>query len=97
MVMEKLNQQMKSDLDMNHVKESMNNMFNAIHHERIINQFAKAKYLERFPSDPKIVRYNGDFHIYDGFEVVSPTRLIVKYKYGVGEMEYEKQFIVDIE
>lgn len=83
---------------MNQVKESMNNMFNMIHHERIIHQFTKTKYLERFKELSPKESDDGEFHIYDGYQVVSPTSVIVKYKYSslVGR-ELEGQFVVDID
>lgn len=78
---------------MDKILESLKIVFSAKPHYDSVDEFARNAYHEKF-KDRK--RQYGTYHYYEGFEVLSPTKIKVKFQYGAGDMEYDDSFEVDI-
>lgn len=79
---------------MENVKKSMEVLSKIANHRAVINDFARSKYIERFGYMKKEI---GTYHAYNSYDVISETKLEVKYVYGGGDMEIRDSFIVEIE
>lgn len=59
--------------------------------QQIVNDFAIGEYNKKFPG----VKPQG-FHYYDGFEILSETKIRVNFIWGMGDHEYNDFFDVDL-
>ena len=59
-----------------------------------LDDFAKARYNEKFPRDPK--KFDQGWHHYDKFVIIDENTISVEYKYGVGDYDYSGNFNVDL-
>jgi predicted HNH restriction endonuclease len=78
---------------MNNIREVLKIINSVNKYNKIINEFAINQYNDKF-GDTK--NQKDSFHFYDGYEVVSDTKLLIKYKYGIGDMEYNDSFLIEI-
>lgn len=60
---------------------------------KIVDQFARDKYNNHFEN---INSQKYEYHIYDGFEIVSNNQIKVKYKFGGGFIDYDGFFIIEV-
>lgn len=79
---------------MENIKKSLEVLAKVANHRAVINDFARSKYIERFGSMKKEL---GTYHAYDGYDVISETKLKVKYTYGGGDMDFNDFFYIELE
>lgn len=81
---------------MESIRQSIKSVLSVENHSKIIDQFARDRYLRKFPpSERDGLRYSG-YHRYDGYEIISERELKVKYVYGAGDMDFDGYFIVEV-
>jgi hypothetical protein len=78
---------------MENIKESLEVLAKVANHRAVVNEFARSKYNEKF-ADMK--RQIGTYHAYDGYDIISETKLKVKFVYGAGDMDFNDFFIVEL-
>jgi hypothetical protein len=76
------------------LKEAINTLIEADTAKKLVSDYAKNQYTERF-KDTKHP-YNA-FHYYKSFDMLSPTNLRINFVYGAGDMEFNDSFIVEID
>ncbi len=76
------------------IKKSLEVLCKVANHRAVIEDFARSKYIERFDNMKTEL---GTYHAYDGYDVISKTKLKVKYTYGAGDMDYNGFFYIDFE
>lgn len=79
---------------MESIRQSIKSVLSVENHSKIIDQFARDRYLRKFPPSDGL-RYGG-YHRYDGYEIISERELKVKYAYGAGDGDFDGYFIVEI-
>jgi hypothetical protein len=79
---------------MKKIKKSLEVLAKVANHRAVVNDFARSKYIERFGNIEKPI---GTYHAYEGYEIISETRLKVKYTYGAGDMDFNDFFIIEFE
>lgn len=79
---------------MENIKKSLKVLAKVTNHRAVINDFARSKYIERFGNEEKPI---GTYHAYDGYDIISETKLKVKYTYGAGDMDFNDFFIIEFE
>jgi hypothetical protein len=78
---------------MDNIKQSAKILFGVKNHEKTINDFCKSKYDEKFKDMKRDIQ---SYHYYDGFEIVSETKIKIKWAFGYADMEYNDHMIIDI-
>lgn len=79
---------------MKDIKEACLSVFNAEEDRKIISNFARKRYDEKFGKTPTISK---SFHYYDGFEMKSPTLIKVRYTYGVINTSTTSSFLINLD
>jgi|LakMenEpi03Aug12_release.lakeMendotaPanAssembly.Ray.scaffolds.fasta_scaffold4090564_1 hypothetical protein len=79
---------------MENIKKSLEVLAKVANHRAVVNDFARSKYIERFGNKEKPI---GTYHAYDGYDIISETKLKVKYTYGAGDMDFNDFFIIEFE
>jgi len=75
------------------LQKSVKNLIQVKNDQKRLDDFAKARYDENFPIDPKKLQ---GWHHYDEFKIINETTLRIKYKHGFGDYEYDESFDVDL-
>ena len=76
------------------LQKSVKNLISVKEDRKRLDDFAKARYDENFPIDPK--KFDRGWHYYDSCQIINETTLRVKYKHGFGDYEYDDSFDVDL-
>lgn len=76
------------------IRESIILIMSVSKHQKLINEFARSKYDEKFPSSKR--DYIQGWNSYDGFIIISESKIKINYNYGAGDMEFSDSFIVDL-
>lgn len=76
------------------LQKSVKNLISVKEDNRRLDDFAKARYDEKFPRDPK--KFDQGWHHYDDFKIINENILRVKYKHGFADYEYDDSFDVDL-
>jgi len=79
---------------MENIKKSLEVLAKVANHRAVVNDFARSKYIERFSNEEKPI---GTYHAYDGYDIISETKLKVNYTYGAGDMDFDDFFIIEFE
>ncbi len=74
------------------IGESIIQLINVRKHNQLVNDFARSKYIEKFPPN----KNDQGWHSYKGFQIISETKIEVDYEYGYGDMECSGSFMVDL-
>lgn len=74
------------------IQETVNALLLIKEKEKIVENFAKEKYYQKFPHG---LNHYG-FHYYNGYKVIDNKTIKVHYKYESGDYEYNSSFIIDI-
>lgn len=77
------------------LKQSVENLINTDSDRKRLEVFARERYDEQYPRDAKNIM-SGSWHHYDSFRIVDSNKIIVKFKYGAGDYDYDGEFEVDM-
>lgn len=75
------------------LESAIKNLISVSKDKDLLTKFAIERFKERFIYHKL---QNGEFLIYKGFEIISNNKIEVKYITGYGDMEFSKEFIVDM-
>ncbi len=78
------------------IKDSIKAIINISEHQKNLEEYARSKYSEKFIGYKSGVKNFDVWHSYDGFTIISETKIQVSFKYGYGNMEYTDSFLVDV-
>lgn len=78
------------------IQESIRAIMSVSTHQKILANFARSKYNEKFPPPRVTGNYNQGWNSYKGFVIISDKEIKVEYSYGYGDMEYDDSFSVDL-
>lgn len=78
------------------IQESIRAIMSVSKHQKLLSDFARSKYDEKFPSKRITGNYNQGWHSYKGFVIISDSKIEVKYSYGYGDVEYDDSFTIDL-
>lgn len=85
---------MNKDIIESELQKSVRNLISVKEDRKKLNDFAKARYDEKFPRDLK--KFDQGWHHYDRFAIIDENTISVEYKYGAGDYEYNESFDVDL-
>jgi hypothetical protein len=85
---------MNKDIIESELQKSVRNLISVKEDRKKLNDFAKARYDEKFPRNAK--KIDQGWHHYDRFVIIDENTITVEYKYGVGDYEYNESFDVDL-
>lgn len=76
------------------LQKSVKNLISVKKDRKRLGDFAKARYDEKFPHDPK--KFDQGWQHYDTFTIIDENTISVEYKYGTGDYEYSAHFDIDL-
>jgi hypothetical protein len=76
------------------LQKSVKNLISVKEDRKKLDDFAKARYNENFPRDPK--KFDQGWHHYDKCVIIDENTISVEYKYGAGDYDYSGNFNVDL-
>jgi hypothetical protein len=76
------------------LQKSVKNLISVKEDRKKLDDFAKARYNEKFPRDFK--KFDQGWHHYDRSVIIDENTISVEYKYGAGDYDYSGNFNVDL-
>lgn len=73
------------------IKESIKILMNVGNHRKLINDFAKSNFDEKFKDNG-----GSEYINYINFDLISENKIRVNYVYGAGDLEFNSSYIIEI-
>jgi hypothetical protein len=76
------------------LKKSVENIISVVSDKKRLEKFSKDRYDEKFPLKDR--KLDNGWHHYDGYTIIDENTIIVKFRWGVGDYDYDDSFEVDM-